>query len=363
MTAKQAVRIFIFGLFLISLLLISLVFYLELSGKLKDRSACIVLPNEGGYVESWAPYLTQLSRALGVSDLSIKTYTTSEELHDFIHKAERLNVLWIEVPLRKEFSLKKDIENNLLSPLFNRENVLESSPLVVQKTFLNLYDSDLDDLYTLPFSMNPLVQVYKQNDINQEKNSFLCSIQNEDDINTFISFSKSLLYPYLNDLEEDDYFAVLPSLVNYLKIETVRINYPLNELMQYFFKNNNKTILLRASDLGNLSVEQRLAISISSLTKNICSDFSYIVFPYRESERNKERIKAAQEHLLIPELAFNITSKRNNLAVNLESISKNVFNDFIKKQVRQAENCLVPGLEEELQNKKAFSNSFKNLVN
>ena len=141
MKAKQAVRIFVFGLFFTSLLLVSIIFYLELSGKLRDRSAYIVLPNEGGYVESWVPYLSQLARALDVSDLSIKTYTTNADLHDYIKKADALNILWIEVPLSSDFPIADIIETDLLTPLYNPQKVLESTPTVIQKTFFSTYPS------------------------------------------------------------------------------------------------------------------------------------------------------------------------------------------------------------------------------
>ena len=153
MKAKKTVRVFVFGLFFTSLILISLIFYLEISGKLKDRSACIVLPNEGGYVESWAPYLSQLSRVLGVSDLSIKTYTNEAELYELLEKTESFNILWIEIPLKSSFSLQKAIDNKLLMPLCNPQTVLETSPLVVQNIFLSHFTQEASELFTLPFTM------------------------------------------------------------------------------------------------------------------------------------------------------------------------------------------------------------------
>lgn len=348
MKAKRAVRYFVFGLFFTSLLLVSLILYLELSGKLKDRSACIVLPNEGGYVEAWTPYLSQLSRAFDVSDLSIKTYNSETELYELIHKAENLNILLLEIPLSLDFSLQKAIDDNLLMPLFNAQKVLETSPRVVQSVFLDYFHSENDILFTLPFTMNPIVQVYKQNESeNEGKNKVLLPLQSNADVEKFVSFSKMLLYPYLNHFQEEDFIAAIPFLLDYLQLDPVSTSYQKNELIQYFFKNKNKTLLLQTSDLDSFTVEQRLSVSISSLGKTICSEFSYIVFPMRTSENTQEKIKNIQEHLLIPEFAFNIANKRSCLPVHLESISKNVFNDFIKKQVRQADTAMIPALEKE----------------
>lgn len=360
MKAKRAVRVFVFGLFFFSLFLISLLFYLELTGKLKDRYACIVLPNEGGYVESWAPYLTQLSRVLGVSDLSIKTYTHEKDLHELISKADLLNILWIEIPLNIDYSLEKEIINNQLIPLLDAQTVLSSSPPVVQSIFLSHFSDDKQNLYALPFTMNPLVQIYKlQDSENDKKNSLVLALQSPEELKNFLSFSRTYFHPYLKDIDEKEFLQLLPSLLQHLQLDKNSLSFSKNDIIQYFFKNNHKTLLLRASDLGNFSVEQRLSVTISNLGKTIASDFSYIVFPKRTSDTHKERIKAAQEHLLIPELAFNIASKRNSIPVNLESISKNVFNDFIKKQVRQAENCVVPGLEKNIENKDEFLQTIK----
>ena len=85
-----------------------------------------------------------------------------------------------------------------------------------------------------------------------------------------------------------------------------------------------------------------------------------MLFRSRTSENYQEKIRNAQEYLLIPEVAFNIANKRNVLSVNLEAISKNVFNDFIKKQVRQAENCIVPALENDLINTDTFRTLVQN---
>ncbi|HUH43642.1 MAG TPA: hypothetical protein VLZ44_00575 [Treponemataceae bacterium] len=359
MKAKQAVRIFVFGLFFTSLLLVSIIFYLELSGKLRDRSACIVLPNEGGYVESWAPYLTQLARALDVSDLSIKTYTTKADLHEYVRKADRLNILWIEVPLSSDFPITDIIEADLLTPLYNSQKVLESTPTVIQKTFFSLYYSS-EYTYTLPFTMNPLVQIYKNSETEDgEKNTLLIPLQKEEDRKNFISFCRTTFYPYLSSMEEENLLSALPSLLAYLHIDKTSINYQKSEIIPYFFKNNKKNVLINASDLASFSVEQRLAVSIASLGKTISSDFSYLIFPQRTSDLHNEKIRSAQDYLLIPEVAFNIASKRNHLPVNVESISKNVFNDFIKKQIRQAENCFVPALEADIENNELFLKSIK----
>jgi hypothetical protein len=359
MKAKQAVRIFVFGLFFTSLLLVSIIFYLELSGKLRDRSACIVLPNEGGYVESWAPYLSQLARALDVSDLSIKTYTTNADLHDYIKKADSLNILWIEVPLSSDFPFADIIETDLLAPLYNSQKILESTPTVIQKTFFSLYPS-FETMYTLPFTMNPLVQIYKNSETeNSEKNTLLIPLQKEEDRKKFISFFRTAFYPYLNSMEEENLLLALPSLLAYLHIDKASINYQKSEIIAYFFKNTEKNLILSASDLASFSVEQRLSVSIASLGKTITSDFSYLIFPQRASDLHNEKIRSAQDYLLIPEVAFNITSKRNHLPVNIESISKNVFNDFIKKQVRQAENSFVPALEADTENSALFLKSVK----
>lgn len=361
MKAKKTVRVFVFGLFFTSLILVSLIFYLEFTGKLKDRSAYIVLPNDGGYVESWAPYLSQLSRVLGVSDLSIKTYTNEKDLYELLEKTESFNILWIEIPLKSSFSLQKAIDNKLLMPLCNPQTVLETSPLVVQNIFLSHFSQEASELFTLPFTMNPLIQVYKhENAVNNTKNELLVPLQTSKDFKVFYAFTKALFYPYLNHLSEEEFIIGLPSFLNFMHLDPQSVKHQPNELLPYFLKNNNKSLLMYASDLEALSVEQRLSVSISSFGKNICSDFSYLVFPARTSENYQEKIRNAQEYLLIPEVAFNIANKRNVLSVNLEAISKNVFNDFIKKQVRQAENCIVPALENDLINTDTFRTLVQN---
>lgn len=361
MKAKKTVRVFVFGLFFTSLILISLIFYLEITGKLKDRSACIVLPNEGGYVESWAPYLSQLSKVLGVSDLSIKTYTNEEDLYELLEKTESLNVLWIEIPLTSSFSIQNAIDNKRIMPLSNSQKVLEISPFVVQNIFLSHFSQEADELFTLPFTMNPIVQVYKQeNSARDTLNDLLVPLQTSKDLKIFYAYTKALFYPYLNHLSEEEFVISLPSFLNFIHLDAQSIKHQQSELLAYFLKNKNKTLLMYASDLELLSVEQRLSVSISTLGKSICSDFSYLVFPARTSENYQEKIRNAQEYLLIPEVAFNIANKRNALTVNLESISKNVLNDFIKKQVRQAENCIVPALENDFTNPELFLSIVQN---
>src|SRR5574344_1078682 len=106
MKLKYAVYIFIAFFLTAALTLAAAVFFMERAGRLSERTAAIALPNEGGYVEAWTSYLSQIARTVGVPELSIKTYTTYAELEDLFRKADKINLLWAEVPLSSRFPMK-----------------------------------------------------------------------------------------------------------------------------------------------------------------------------------------------------------------------------------------------------------------
>ncbi|HOS29947.1 MAG TPA: hypothetical protein PLR39_04000, partial [Treponemataceae bacterium] len=114
MKLKYAVYIFIAFFLTAALTLGTTVFFMERAGRLSERTASIALPNEGGYVEAWTPYLSQIARTVGVPELNIKTYTTYTELELIIREADKLNLLWAEVPLSAQFPVNRLYEEELL---------------------------------------------------------------------------------------------------------------------------------------------------------------------------------------------------------------------------------------------------------
>ena len=343
MKLKYAVYIFIAFFLTAALTLAAAVFFMERAGRLSERTASIALPNEGGYVEAWTPYLSQIARTVDVPELTIKTYTTYTELEELFNNADKLNLLWAEVPLSAQFPVNRLYDEGLISAIDDSKNISHNYPNAINSAIQTHITNPKGTLYGLPISLNPLVQVYNPQTIEQDFDIELAVLGVSDQ--NFIAsytFLGTLIANNSTFPPKDILLESISKMSNDKSIQQNANTYTLHDAQLFFFNGNSRKLLLHCNELNDLSVEQRRSISIHSMGKHIASDITFAIFPHASTEKKQTAIQLSQNYLLIPEILFATANSRNWIPAHIGTVAKNVNTDFIRKQIRQANICTVP---------------------
>jgi hypothetical protein len=83
MKYKMSVIVLLSSFLAATLVLVSVLVIMLQTGTLSKRTASIVLPSEGGYVEAWTQHLPQIARNVGIPEVTILTYDTFEKLKSY----------------------------------------------------------------------------------------------------------------------------------------------------------------------------------------------------------------------------------------------------------------------------------------
>ena len=73
MKSKMSIMILLASFLFATLILVSILVVMLQTGALSKRTAAIILPSEGGYVEAWTPHLPQIARKVGIPEITILT--------------------------------------------------------------------------------------------------------------------------------------------------------------------------------------------------------------------------------------------------------------------------------------------------
>jgi len=346
MKLKYAVYIFIAFFLTAALTLGTTVFFMERAGRLSERTASIALPNEGGYVEAWTPYLSQIARTVGVPELNIKTYTTYTELELIIREADKLNLLWAEVPLSAQFPVNRLYEEELLCGILLEDVISQYYPQSIVNVINKTVTGDPKNTTTIPISYNPWIRLYKTSTENME---FVFDTAAPGSTETLLlasfTYFRSILSTDNNILSIEDTLNKINEMSNDATIQKNVYSYTIKDAQTLFVDNKVSKLVLSIADLPKLPNEELMRSSVHSMGKVLSTDITYAVFPNRASEKAQTAIKLAQGYLLIPEIVFTTANSRNWLPAYIGTVAKNVYTDFTRKQARQTKVCLVPDLQ------------------
>ena len=346
MKLKYAVYIFIAFFLTAALTLGTTVFFMERAGRLSERTASIALPNEGGYVEAWTPYLSQIARTVDVPELSIKTYTTYNELEQIIKNADKLNLLWAEVPLNSKFPLKDLYTDEIISGILLEDDISQYYPQSIIQVINTALTGDAKTASAIPLSYNPWIRLYKTNTENTAY-TFDTAAPGSTEALLLSSFTylRSILSADTNILSVEDTLAKIKELSNNTGIQRNSYNYSIKDAQNLFIENKASKLILSTADLAKLPNEELMKTSVHSMGRILTADITYAVFPIRSSEKAQTAIKLAQGYLLIPEILFTTANSRSWLPCYTGTVAKNVYTDFTRKQARQTRVWLVPDLQ------------------
>lgn len=346
MKLKYAVNIFIAFFLTAAITLGTIVFLLEKSGRLSERTASIALPNEGGYVEAWTPYLSQIARTVDVPELNIKTYTTYAELEEIFKQADKYNLLWAEVPLSSQFPVKKLYDDELFCGILLEENISQYYPQSIVHIINTTLTGSTDNIIAIPISYNPLIRLYK---INSDKTDYTYDTavpgSTENLLLSSFTFLRSILSSENNILSVSDTLVKINEMSTNALIQKNIDAYSVKDTQNLFIDNKAFKLLLSISDLAKFPPDELMKTSVHSMGRILTADITYAVFPNRSAERAKTAVKLAQGYLIIPEILFTTANSRNWLPAFMGTVAKNVYTDFTRKQARQTKTCLVPGLQ------------------
>jgi len=346
MKLKYAVYIFIAFFLTAALTLAATVFFMERAGSLSERTAAIALPNEGGYVEAWTPYLSQIARTVDVPELTIKTYTTYTELEELFKNADKLNLLWAEVPLSAQFPVNRLYEEELLCGILLEDVISQYYPQSIVNVINKTVTGDPKNTTTIPISYNPWIRLYKTSTENME---FVFDTAAPGSTETLLlasfTYFRSILSTDNNILSIEDTLNKINEMSNDATIQKNVYSYTIKDAQTLFVDNKVSKLVLSIADLPKLPNEELMRSSVHSMGKVLSTDITYAVFPNRASEKAQTAIKLAQGYLLIPEIVFTTANSRNWLPAYIGTVAKNVYTDFTRKQARQTKVCLVPDLQ------------------
>ena len=85
-----------------------------------------------------------------------------------------------------------------------------------------------------------------------------------------------------------------------------------------------------------------MELSIEPLTSGLITDATIAVFANRKTEEDILSVEKAKEYLLNTEILYSTANARLWMPAHINTVSRSIYTDYIKKQARQASNCFIP---------------------
>lgn len=357
MKSKMTITILI-GSFIGAALVLLIVFAIMLSsGALSRRTAGIAVPSEGGYIEAWTQHLPQISRTVNIPEVTIYTYDSIEKLESFFLQPEKYNLLWAEIPVSGEYNLKQLCDKIQLESF--SENVMDNYPPALYKVVNNLTPKIVNNF--IPISYNPWIVIKNAKKSTNSTYQYSIGANNEDAQLTSLALAKLLNSSNNYYIANDTALLALKQMSNDKTLIINSKTYTQKDALNALEIGLSDKAILPIYYFNNLSVTQRMELSILPFESTMVCDATIALFPVRKSEEFKNAVKNAQNLLLDPEIMYATANSRNWMPAHIRSVSRSVYTDYIKKQARQVKNCLIPYLQcENSQDKKNLLMNIQN---
>lgn len=341
MKYKMSVIVLLSSFLAATLVLVSVLVIMLQTGTLSKRTASIVLPSEGGFVEAWTQHLPQIARNVGIPEVNILTYDDFDKLKSYFSSAEKYNLLWAEVPVSGEYNLSKLLDT-VPTSLVDKKTADYFPPALYKaiKTF-----SGKSDIRFLPLSYNPWIVVQKQNSSTKTKFEYSVGAYYTDGALATLSFVRELKSTGKELITIEQALSDLYKMSNDKTFITNVITYTNKDAYSALENNKVKQTILPIFFYNNLTVAQRLELSVKPIENSLIADATVAVFANRKTEEAKLAIEKAKQYLLNTELLYSTANARAWMPAHINTVSRSIYTDFIRKQARQVKSCLIPSTQ------------------
>ena len=341
MKSKMSILVLLGSFLVATIVLLSVLFFMLQTGTLSKRTAAIVLPSEGGFVEAWTQHLPQIARNVGIPEITILTYDNYNKLKSYFLQPEKYNLLWAEIPVSGEYNLK-----NLLSEVQTStvdSKISDFYPPILFKT-IKAYTGK-SDIRFIPLSYNPWIVISKNNSPSKTEFKYSTGAHYADGAFATLSFVRKIGKIGNDFLTIDEGLSDLQEMSNDKTFITNSKSYTFKDAYSALESNKVKRTLLPVYFYNSLTVAQRLELSIDPFDSTLITDATVAVFANRKTEEAKVSVEKAKEYLLNTELLYSTANSRLWMPTHISTVSRSIYTDYIRKQSRQAKFCLIPQMQ------------------
>lgn len=339
MKTKRSVTMLLCSFLLVTILLVSILVLMLQTGKIYKRTASIILPNQGGFVEAWVQHLPQIARTIGIPEITILTYDNFEKLKSYFLSPEKYNILFAEIPISGDYNLKKLLSNISLSTV--DKSTLDYYPPALYKTIQSYIETT--DTNFLPLSYNPWLVVKKSNNKEIPTFEYSAGAYYNDVAFATLLFARKMDKTENKILTIEEGLSNLKEMVDDKTFITNPRTYTNKDAYSALENNKVKKTILPIYFFNNLPVSQRLELSIEPFSAGLITDATVAIFPNRKSEESKLAVNKAKQILTTnTELLYSIANARAWIPAHINTVSRSIYTDYIRKQARQVDICLIP---------------------
>ena len=254
---------------------------------------------------------------------------------------EKYNLLWAEIPVSGEYNLSKLLDT-VPTSLVDKKTADYFPPALYKaiKTF-----SGKSDIRFLPLSYNPWIVVQKQNSSTKTKFEYSVGAYYTDGALATLSFVRELKSTGKELITIEQALSDLYKMSNDKTFITNVITYTNKDAYSALENNKVKQTILPIFYYNNLTVAQRLELSVKPIENSLITDATVAVFANRKTEEAKLAIEKAKQYLLNTELLYSTANARAWMPAHINTVSRSIYTDFIRKQARQVKSCLIPSTQ------------------
>ncbi|MCR4790443.1 MAG: hypothetical protein K5839_05135 [Treponemataceae bacterium] len=338
MKYKTSIVVLVSSFSAVALILFAIVITLFAEGNLSKRTAGILLPSEGGYVEAWSEQAPSIAHKLDIPEITVYPYKDYQELESYMLQAEKYNILWAEIPVCAEFDLKTLLKKVAVSPVD-----LQSASFFPNSIYKKVYDfAGQKKASFIPLSYNPWVMSENQNKNSKAPFTYSLGGNSQESALAFLNYVK--IHNGKN-LSNNEGLQIISSMSNDKTLIKNACTYTNRDAFIAMENGTTNYCFMPMSFFNGLSISQRQAIKIKPVSDELITDVTIAVFPVRKSDENKENIEKAKQLLLSPEIMYATANSRGWLPALINTVSRSSYTDSIKKQARSSNSCYIPGLQ------------------
>ncbi len=338
MKSKMSIMVLLASFLAATVVLLSVLIIMLQTGSLSKRTAAIALPSEGGFVEAWTQHLPQIARNVGIPEVTILTYDSFEKLKSYFSNSEKYNILWAEIPVSGEFNLEKLLKE-VPTSLVDKTTSDYFPPALYKE--IKTYTGK-SDIRFLPLSYNPYVVVRKNNPPDKTEFEFSSGAYYNDVAFATLAFVRIIEKTDKNFLSIKDGLSDLQKMSNNKTFISNIRTYTNKDAYSVLESDKVKKTLMPIYFFSNLSVAQRLELAIEPFTSVLITDATVAVFADRKTEESKLAVEKSKQYLLNTELLYSTANARAWMPAHINTVSRSIYTDYIRKQARQVETCFIP---------------------
>ncbi len=342
MNAKRSIKILISIYSSLAAVLVVFLGILIYSGNLSKRTAGILLPDAGNYVEAWNDQLPKFASRLEIPEMTIYTYSTYDELKSYLSQCEKYNILWAEIPVCGEYNLKEILKTYDVSPI--ERKYAQYYPASLFNAILEI--SGQKEMKFLPLSYNPWIMVKRKTVPAKSPFRYSLGAQSESNALAFLSYVR------MNESKTKRVRTTDEALKEIQNMSSNRIliknsnTYSEKDAFIALENGTSSECLMSTSFFSSLSISQREGLKFDSMDQTMICDATVAIFPVRKSEENKERVEKAKDLLIkSPNLIFPTANDRGWMPAIINTSTRSIYTEKLRSQARLTSKCYIPGME------------------